>query len=209
MEALSPISLDWGVAAVPREGQKESGDRYVVESFPGGVLIAVIDGLGHGFEAAEAAGAAESILRTEPQEPVNALLRQCHESLRLTRGVVISVVSFDTLHGLMTWLGVGNVRGVLRRHRLSMNPAQDELLLRAGVIGGQIPPLHASVLPVFRGDTLILVTDGVRGEFEEDLALSEPPRRTAELILARHAKRDDDALVLVARVTGRQPCTAA
>jgi serine/threonine protein phosphatase PrpC len=206
MEALSPISLDWGVAALPLDGQHESGDRYVVQSFPGGVLVAVIDGLGHGDEAAEAASAAETILRTEPQEHVISLVRQCHENLRRTRGVVISVVSFDTSHGLMTWLGVGNVRGVLRRPASSLNPPSDELLLRAGVIGGQIPPLQASVLPVSKGDNLILATDGIRGEFENELMPSEAPQRTADLILARHAKRDDDALVLVARVVGSQPC---
>jgi len=203
METLSPMSLDWGVAALPFNGQPESGDRYVVQSFPGGVLLAIIDGLGHGSEAAMAATTAEFILRAEPREPVISLVRRCHESLRLTRGVVMSLVSFDTSHGLMTWLGVGNARGILLRSGLSGNQPREELLLRAGVIGGQIPALQAAVLPVACGDTLFLVTDGIAGDFSQQLMRSEAPQRTAELILSKHAKRDDDALVLVARVVGR------
>ena len=197
------MSLDWGVAALPLNGQPESGDRFVVQSFPGGFLLAIIDGLGHGSEAAMAATAAESILRAEPKEPVISLVRHCHESLRLTRGVVMSLVSVDTSHGLMTWLGVGNARGILLRSGLYGNQSREELLLRAGVIGGQIPALQAAVLPVSYGDTLFLVTDGICGEFAHELMRSEAPQRTAEIILSKHAKRDDDALVLVARVVGR------
>jgi negative regulator of sigma-B (phosphoserine phosphatase) len=197
--------LDWGVAALPLKGESESGDRYVVQFFPGGVLLAVIDGLGHGDEAAAAASAAESILRAQPQEPVIPLVRLCHDSLRATRGVVMSVVSFDTSHGLMTWLGVGNVRGVLRRSGLSSTPPREELLLRGGVIGGQIPPLQASVLPVSCGDTLFLASDGIRGEFVRELASQEMSQRTAQVILSRYARGDDDALVLVARVLESRP----
>jgi len=198
--------LDWGVASLPLNGQSESGDRSVVQFFPGGVLLGVIDGLGHGNEAALAASAAESILRAQPQEPVISLVRQCHENLRSTRGVVMSLVSFDILHGLMTWLGVGNVRGVLRRSGSSSNLPQEELLLRAGVIGGQIPlpPLQAAVLPVFQGDTLFLASDGIRGEFALEQAPSEISQRTAQVILSRFAKGNDDALVLVARIGGNR-----
>ena len=197
--------LDWGVASLPLNGQSESGDRYVVQFFPGGALLAVIDGLGHGYEAAAAANSAEFILRARPQEPVISLVRQCHESLHSTRGVVMSVVSFDTSHGLMTWLGVGNVRGVLRRSALSSNPPREELLLRAGVIGGQIPALQAAVLPVSHGDMLFLASDGIHGEFAQARASSEPSQRTAQVILSRYAKGNDDALVLVARVLGNRP----
>jgi len=116
----------------------------------------------------------------------------------------MSIASFDTSHGLVTWLGVGNVRGILRRNGLMSIPRREELLLRGGIIGGEIPPLQASVLPVSHGDTLYLATDGIGGEFEQDLLSPELPQRTAEVILSRYASGDDDALVLVARVMGNQ-----
>jgi negative regulator of sigma-B (phosphoserine phosphatase) len=204
MEIVSPLLLDWGVASLPLDGQSESGDRYVVEFFPGGVLLAVIDGLGHGYEAASAANSAEFILRAQPQEPVISLVRRCHENLRSTRGVVMSIASFDISHGLMTWLGVGNVRGILRRTGFMAIPRRDELLLRGGIIGREIPPLQASVLPVSHGDTLYLATDGIDGAFAQELMSSEMPKRAAEVILSKYAKEVDDALVLVARVVGNQ-----
>jgi len=88
----------------------------------------------------------------------------------------MSVVSFDILHGLMTWLGVGNVRGSCAVP-IVFNPPREELLLRAGVVGGQIPPLQAAVLPVFHGDTLFLASDGIRGEFALEQAPSEMSHR--------------------------------
>jgi negative regulator of sigma-B (phosphoserine phosphatase) len=200
METVRPMLLDWGVASLPLNGQSESGDRYVVQFFPGGILLAVIDGIGHGDEAAVAASAAEAVLRAQPQEPVIPLVRRCHETLRATRGVVMSIVSFDTSHGLMNWLGVGNVRGVLRRAGLTSAPPREELLLRGGVIGGQMPSLQASVIPVSWGDTLFLATDGIRGEFIWESASQERSQSTAEVILSKYAKGNDDALVLVARV---------
>jgi phosphoserine phosphatase RsbX len=203
MEVVSTPSLEWGVASQPSPGQSESGDRHAIQFFPGGILLAAIDGLGHGDEAALASKAAESILRAQAQEPVITLVRRCHEGLRSTRGVVMSVVSFDISHGLMTWLGVGNVRGVLRRSGLSSRFQQEELLLRAGVVGRQIQPLQAAVIPVFDGDTLYMATDGIR-EFAQERMPLETPQRTAESILLRYAKGNDDALVLVARVVGNR-----
>jgi negative regulator of sigma-B (phosphoserine phosphatase) len=202
MEVVSQMSLDWGVAALPFRGQSESGDRCVVQSYPGGILLAVIDGIGHGYEAATAANSAESILRTQAQEPVISLVRQCHERLRTTRGVVMSVVSFDTSHGLITWLGVGNVRGILSRSGNLSTPPREELLLRSGVVGGQIPPLQAAVIPVSHGDTLYLASDGILGEFAQEQSSIEISQHRAESILSRYANGNDDALVLVARVIG-------
>jgi serine/threonine protein phosphatase PrpC len=128
----------------------------------------------------------------------------------------MSVVSFDTLHGLITWLGVGNVRGVVHRaasysnpkwegqlFQITINPPREELLLRSGVVGRQIPSLQASVIPISPGDTLLLATDGIRGEFVRELASHEKSQRTAEVILTKYGMgNDDDALVLVARVLG-------
>lgn len=44
-------TIEWSVAARPMAGQTVSGDRHVVQFFEQGVLLAVIDGVGHGNEA--------------------------------------------------------------------------------------------------------------------------------------------------------------
>ena len=183
-------------------GQGESGDRHVVCCGGEGILIAAIDGIGHGEEAANAAEAALAILKASPEEPVISLLERCHEGLRSTRGVVLSLASIDPKHGLMTWLGVGNVQGVLMRAGAQKGSVGEVLLLRGGVVGSQLPALQAAVLPIRRGDTLVFVTDGVRGEFVEGLSALESPQRAADKILKQHGRGNDDALVLVVRLTG-------
>lgn len=183
-------------------GQGESGDQYVVICSRDGVLIAAIDGIGHGEEAANAANAAASILKARTDEPIISLVEQCHERLRTTRGVVLSLASIDTSHGLMTWLGVGNVQGVLMRADRKKGNALETLLLRGGVVGSQLPPLQATVLQITRGDTVYFATDGVRGDFAQSLTALENPQRAVDRILAQFRNGKDDALVLVARLTG-------
>jgi len=80
--------------------------------------------------------------------------------------------------------------------------AQESLLLRAGVVGSQLPALQGTVLPIAQGDTLFLVTDGVRSDFSMALSARENPQRAADRILEHYGSRNDDALVLVARLTG-------
>jgi serine/threonine protein phosphatase PrpC len=102
----------------------------------------------------------------------------------------------------MTWAGVGNVQGALMRAGAKKGTVQEVLLLRGGVVGSQLPALQATVLPVVKGDTLVFVTDGIRSEFTECLSALESPQRAAEKILKRHCRGNDDALVLVVRLTG-------
>jgi len=198
METLAP-TIEWGVASRALPGQRSSGDLSVVKSFPNGVLIAALDGIGHGEGAASAAMVARAILEAHAEESVIALIRRCHDGLRATRGVAMSVASFNLSEALITWMGVGNVVGVLLRRGLAREAEEESLLLRAGVVGAQLPALQAAVLPVSIGDTLILATDGISSDFTRTLARNHPPQKAAESILARHGKATDDALVLVAR----------
>ncbi len=199
METLASSTIECGVATRALPGQTGSGDLDLVKSFSDGVLVAGLDGVGHGEEAASAATIARSILAAHAGEPVIALIERCHKGLRGTRGVAMSIASFNVSQGLITWLGVGNVQGVLLRRGLPRSMKEESLLLRAGVVGVQLPSLRVSVLPVSAGDTLVFATDGISTDFDRRLARNHPPRKAAESILARHGKTTDDALVLVAR----------
>lgn len=195
--------VDCGVAAQALPGQKESGDCHAIVEFEGGVLVAVIDGLGHGAEAAAAARIAVEVLKQHAQESVITLVSLCHEKLKPTRGVVMSLASFNAMDATVTWLGVGNVEGVLLHRDTYGTMCQEVLPLRGGVVGDQLPSLVASIAPVSRGDTLIFVTDGVRLGFADGLK-PDSAQAAADKVLARFARGTDDALVLVARYTGPQ-----
>ncbi len=197
--------VEYGVAKFALSGQGESGDHHLVCCNQDGVLIAAVDGIGHGEEAANAAKKAISILRNGVGEPIISLVERCHEKLRPTRGVVLSLASIDVAQGMMTWLGVGNVQGLLMRANTKNGNAQEPLLLRAGVVGSRVPPLQAAVLPIQKGDTLIFATDGIRSGFTETLNSLENPQRAADRILQNCLSGSDDALVLVSRLTGIRP----
>ncbi len=196
------VLLEWGMGSEPLAGQPESGDLGLVLPFPGGTLIGALDGLGHGDEAAAAARAAAGVLRAQPDAHVIWLVRQCHEALAETRGVVMSLASFSERYATLTWIGIGNVEGLLLRADAAANPRQETLLLRGGVVGFKLPPLGAAVLPVAPGDALVLATDGIRSDFANGLSLAHSPQHLANQILARHAKKTDDALALVAVFLG-------
>lgn len=196
--------LHWGVATLALAGQRESGDLHLVRAVEGGACVAVVDGLGHGEEAAAAAKTAVATVERFAHEPPLAVLQRCHEALIGTRGVVMSLATFDASRGTMTWLGVGNVEGVLQHADWSERSARVSLVTRGGILGGDLPVVQAAIVPVARGDTLVFATDGVRQEFVADISLREPPQRLADQILARFGKGTDDALVLVARYLGHR-----
>lgn len=199
------LVLDWAWAGAALPGERESGDVHVVAPFAGGTLVAVLDGLGHGPEAALASRAAARVLVAHAGEPVAALVERCHDALRPTRGAVMSVASFQAAEGAMTWVAVGNVEGLLLRAAPAAERAREAILARGGVVGYQLPPLRPVTVPVSIGDTLVLATDGIRSGFVAGLEARGDPQQVADAIFARYARGTDDALVLVARYRGVRP----
>jgi phosphoserine phosphatase RsbX len=194
-------NVEWGSAGAACSGG-ESGDVCVVAFFPDGVLVATIDGLGHGVEAALAAKAAAQVLETYAGEPVLTLVRRCHDSIRGTRGVVMSLASLDTRDASITWTGVGNVEGVLLRAGAVAGGRDEAIPLRGGVVGYQLPPLKAGTAHVSVGDILIMATDGIRSGFTAGVNRRGRTQEIAESILETHARGSDDALVVVVRYLG-------
>ena len=208
METLTQSLIEWAVATRALQGQTVSGDRWLALPIPSGFLAAVVDGLGEIAGRPErnpAAVAGVATLADHAGESVVHLMQRCHENLRQTRGAAISIAFFHAEERSMSWLGVGNVEGVLVRADPLVNPRCESLLLRGGVVGAWLPPLHRSVLHVARDDTLILVTDGIRRGFAPALAPGGAAQRIADQTLEHYSKNGDDALVLVARYRGIAP----
>jgi serine phosphatase RsbU (regulator of sigma subunit) len=194
--------VDYCVVERPIEGEIVSGDAYVVMPTTGGLLIAVVDGLGHGSQAAVAAQVAIAVIEREADSSVLQIMLRCHEELRETRGAALSLASLRAEGRTLEWLGVGNVQaGLLRADGIG----REFLLLRAGVVGYRLPPLQTSMFEIGRGDILVFATDGIRSSFWHDAPLRGSSRRIADDVFSRHAMKTDDALVLVARHTGFSP----
>lgn len=186
-------------------GERVSGDAFVVAGRDGDdhALVAVVDGLGHGQDAASAARLASDTLSRYGQKTVVSLVRQVHQALIGTRGVTMSMAEFNATDETMTWLSIGNVEGLLVRADRTARPSREAIIMRGGVVGYELPPLRAAVIALSPGDTLYFATDGIEAAFSDGLSTSTVPQEQADHILASHAKATDDALVLVARYLGR------
>jgi hypothetical protein len=196
--ASEPRVVEVGWAGAALEGG-DSGDQFALARFDGGALVAVVDGLGHGPEAAEAARLAVQVLERSPSDPLDALFERCHHALHQTRGAAMTVAALDAGRGAVTWAGVGNVDAVLVR---AGAPSREGIGLRGGIVGYHLPSLHAAVLPIARGDTLVLATDGIRGGFAEGVFARDPPQHIADSVFTTYQRGTDDALVVVARYVG-------
>jgi serine phosphatase RsbU (regulator of sigma subunit) len=203
------MAVECGVAARPLRGEIESGDLHAVIPRPGGTLIAVVDGLGHGYEAAVAARVAVITLTAQAHLPLLQLVKCCHEALIKTRGVAMSIALLERCDETMTWLSIGNVSGILLRANHEGSIEREYVLTRNGVVGHRLPPVRAATLRLHRGDLLVFATDGVREGFHNDVSLDACPQKTADRILAQHGKATDDALVLVGRWNGARAIEAA
>jgi hypothetical protein len=170
------------------------------------MLLAVIDGLGHGPDAAHAAGLARITLEENPRADVVTLVEHCHDALRHSRGAVMTLVQLRLPGPTMTWLGVGNVEGRLIRGRRRLEGTRDPdeaVLLMAGVVGYRLPRLTPATLPLRAGDSVMLATDGLQGgALETMLEDSTSAQAQANSLLATHGRETDDALVVVLRYRG-------
>jgi phosphoserine phosphatase RsbX len=151
---------------------------------------------------------AVSVLRGSDTRSPISLLRRCQQHLQGTRGAVLSMAWFSLADDTMTWLGVGNVAGVLLRREAYGVARRESLLLRSGTVGAQLPYVSASVLPVSYGDTLILATDGIWGGFADNLNINASTLEIARHIIKSHWRKIDDALVLVARYVHKSESAA-
>jgi len=195
----SPV-IEWGFAEQPLPGETESGDRCVVQVANDRATIAVIDGLGHGSEAALAAKAAVEILESYPNEGILPLFRLCHARLRATRGAAMTVARYDSGAQQIEWLGAGNVRAILLRATPEGTTEYRDMLVYSGAVGVRLPTVEVLELDVNPGDVLVLATDGIQGAFADALRYSEDPKSQAERLLASYRTNTDDALILVARL---------
>ena len=204
-EAAAREPIEWGIATRCRRGEATSGDLAVVSLLPEGALVAGIDGLGHGSEAAHASRRAAAVMRESPGPDLVGLVEHCHRALRGTRGAAISLAFVSASESRMTWLGVGNVEGRVLSGDPGDTRPKGSLALGRGVPGHELPAVRAATITMRPGDVLVLATDGVDATFADSLELSGSSQTISERILSDHWKPPDDALVIVVRYLGVRP----
>ena len=194
-----PSRLELGIAERALPGEYRSGDRAVLVSHRGGALVAAIDGLGHGAEAADAAALAAEVLAASPDEDLAQLIADCHRALSRSRGAVMTLAWFDLDDARLSWTGVGNVEGRLVHAAAGVGAPTEGALTKGGVVGYNLPSIRVTSAELVIGDVVVLATDGIGSGFAQALAAGGPAQTIADRILAEHGKEGDDALVVVVR----------
>jgi negative regulator of sigma-B (phosphoserine phosphatase) len=192
-----PAALDRGLAGVPHEGETRSGDVAIFVPTASGGLVSVIDGLGHGPEAADAAELCASVVREHAEAEARDLLEACHQALLDTRGAVMTAAWFDLERSQLSWAGVGNVDARLVRSGPELR--EEVALVFGGVLGYRMPRVRPASMPLERGDLLVMITDGIDGAISPALASGGAAQAVASRILEQHGKGTDDALAVVLR----------
>ena len=174
----------------PFRGLAVSGDRFVVEPREGGLLAAVIDGLGHGAESAIAALRAEETILAISNAPVEEIVLACHEALRPTRGAAIGLLRVDD-QGRGSFCGIGNIEV------LALAGTSPSLFCTAGIVGHNLRRCRPIAFEMKKGDVYCLISDGVssRGALKD--CLPGAPAAVAQRIVDRHGRDHDDATALV------------
>jgi anti-sigma regulatory factor (Ser/Thr protein kinase) len=202
-----PRGREVGILGRTIAHEEASGDHAVVLRDGAVLLLVVVDGLGHGPHAREAADRAVAAIldRGSAGGPHPALLRSpsalletCDAALAGSRGAVIAVARVDEEAGQVEHAGVGNVTtridGLDRSRRLASSAAT------LGRRGGARAATETAALD--RGDVIVLFTDGLTsraGLAGERELLHEHPVVIAQHLMEQFGRSTDDALVLVAR----------
>lgn len=187
--------LDIGIAERPKIGATISGDSYVIKNGGPTALIAVIDGLGGGNAAAEAAKCAYSAIEQHGDQPLTAIMQHAHQACLGTRGAVVGLLRLDLAANTARYVGVGNIDiHVVSQHTIKP-------LSRNGIVGYRMPHLMEHHATFDAGDSFILFSDGISRRFTDDALMHEglEPQPLADRILASWGKDNDDATVVVVK----------
>jgi anti-sigma regulatory factor (Ser/Thr protein kinase) len=186
--------------ALPHPGETACGDGWVTAMEPEGRALLVVDGLGHGPQAEDAAATAIRLFQEEPRAAPERMLGVLHAGMRSTRGAAVAVAAVDSRRRELRFAGVGNISG-----HLVTGEKTRSLLSHNGTVGHQMRKAQEFVYPWETGTLLLLHSDGLAGHWKLDrypgLARQDPALIGA-VLYRDHARRRDDVCVVVCRLSG-------
>lgn len=180
-------------------GEQLCGDGYCVVETREETRIFVGDGLGHGPHAHHAVQEAIRVFRESRSASAGEVLRQIHQGVKKTRGLVATVALLNHQQRRWNICGVGNIstrlyKGMLHKNYMSYN----------GIIGMNVPgTMNDYVGEAEQFQTIVLCSDGIRSRWDLNKypgILKYDPLLIASMIYKDHARRNDDMTVVVGKV---------
>lgn len=191
-------SLPIGAVSVPAPGERECGDGWAVWSAGGLTSVLVVDGLGHGHEAAIAAGAAIEMFERHAERSAVDVMMLVHNALKKTRGAAVALAELDERNARLTYCAVGNISAVVAR------PGGEEqhLITVPGIAGHAVRRMQTFSYEWPRGSLLVMHTDGLntRWALSRYAGLqSHQPDVIAGVLFRDFRRGVDDATAVVTR----------
>lgn len=189
-------AADIGVVVATYPGETACGDDWAFAGEGGGPTLFVVDGSGHGPQAARAAKIATGIFAAHAGEDCVALVERLHRALAPTRGAALAVARIDTGAGVIRFVGVGNVAGAL-----VSGADTRQMVSHNGTAGHVAPRIREFTYPF--GDTpgVILHSDGLSNRWRladyPGLATCHPSLIAAVLFRDFRRGRDDAAIAVM------------
>lgn len=189
-----------GIAAiaVALAGEPVSGDAWACHADADGLTVFMVDGLGHGTDAAVAANeAVRQFQRTRGEAPLE-IVRGVHAALRHTRGGAVAAARYERAPATVMFCGVGNIAGCV----VGPGGALRRMVSHNGTAGHNARKTQAFEYPASPGP-LILHTDGISTGWTLDaypgLARAHP-MLIAAVLYRDHARARDDGTIVVAQL---------
>ncbi|APP77069.1 transcriptional regulator [Xanthomonas vesicatoria ATCC 35937] len=199
--ASATPDLPYGAIRLPLHSEVVCGDAWHMAIDAQRVTVTMIDGLGHGPGAADAADAGTRIAASASGEPDERLARM-HAGMSGSRGGATAVMQFDGNSGQVRFAGVGNIAAAL-----CDGDGVRGMPSHPGIVGVQFRRAKPFDFPQAAGKLLVLHSDGLQTRWNlRDHAglLSRHPRIIAAVLLRDYARGRDDACIFVMRLGGMQ-----
>ena len=189
--------LEIAVVSEPISGEVECGDGWSLRTAVDTVLLMVVDGLGHGILASEAAREAEKIFAGTREMSPAAILNVTHGPLRKTRGAAEAVAKIELGKQLLSFAGIGNISASIVSPGTSRSMASHN-----GTLGMTIERVQEFTCPWNDDSILVMHSDGLatRWDLERYPGLcTKAPSLIAAILHRDFSRQRDDVTVLVAK----------
>ena len=187
--------LEVGAVCLPKTGEEVPGDGWRLEASGDYRTVMVVDGLGHGPNAARAARAATEAFAAHPSATPGALMQICHGALAATRGAAGAAARVVPAKKHGSFAGVGNIAC-----RVELTGARRQLVSHSGTLGHVMRRVQEFEFDFPVGALLILQSDGLTTRWtSEDYPglLGKHAGLIAGVLYRDHSRGTDDVTVVV------------
>ncbi|MBB5862895.1 ATP-binding protein [Xanthomonas sp. 3058] len=195
------LDLPYGALRVPMHNEVVCGDAWHLAIGEQRTSVTVIDGLGHGPGAAEAADAGTRAAAKAGGAP-GERIAQLHAGMSGTRGGAAAVMQFDSSIGQVRFAGVGNIVA-----SLCDGDGVRGMPSHPGIVGVQFRKAQPFDFPQAAGKLLVMHSDGLQSRWnlrDHPGLLSRHARLVAAVLLRDYTRGRDDCGVFVMRLGGVQ-----